>query len=76
MILTQPQPNLATPRNQPQAALANYTTLARSMQPILTTPVLQDRSQPNRRLGIPPKGSDLVRESPSQNGRNIQLKDL
>ena len=46
MILTQPQPNLATPRNQPQAALANYTTLARSMQPILTTPVLQDESQP------------------------------
>ena len=50
MILTQPLPNLATPRNQPQAALANYTTLARSMQPILTTPVLQDESQPKKRV--------------------------
>ena len=29
------------PRNQPQAALANYTTLARSMQPVLTVETLQ-----------------------------------
>jgi len=34
--------------NQPQAALANYTTLARSMQPILTTPVLQELVQEAR----------------------------
>ena len=34
------------PRNQPQAALANYTTLARSMQPVLKVETLQARWSP------------------------------
>lgn len=34
--------------NQPQAALANYTTLARSMQPVLTVETLQELVQEAR----------------------------
>ena len=60
MVLTQPLPILATPRNQPQAALANYTTLARSMQPILTTPVLQDESQPKTVVRVKRCGWNLL----------------